>query len=736
MAAGLATLRGESAARLLVLLLAAQYVAIGALDVLVRGAGEGHPGAGRRLGGLPQRRLRAGGALGIVATVALIGRPRADARAADRHRRVGRVPGRAGRRPDRRHRRCCCWRRPGWHARSPTSAGRTLLQRAAPPEVLARVFGVLEGLQDAALAVGALLAPALVAAGGAPLALVGAAAVLPLGALLAFRRLRHVDQRARQPVVELCLLRSMPIFAGLPAPALEGVAGSLEPRTLCRGDVLIRQGEPGEEFFAIAGGELDVDVDGLVVRTLVRGDGVGEIALVRELPAHRERGRAHGGACLLAGEGALSGGGHRPRPDPRDGGGAPDRYRPGAASNGGGDVIDPLERWRELGEKPDYAGLLTFAGSPYTEDPAELDGRRRRDRRRADRRPGLRPPGHALRPARDPRRELPARPAPRGGRRRLRRCCGWSTSATRPVVPADPARIARGDRARPSAQVARRRRDPDRPRRRPLDRRARHPRLRRAVHGPVGLVHFDTHTDTGARSSASRSRTGRRCTGSSRRATSTPAATSRSACAATGPARRSSPGSASAASRASSCTTSATVGIAAVVERALGVVGAGPVFLTVDVDVLDPAFAPGTGTPEPGGMTIGRPAVGVPRDRRAAVELVGAEVVEVIPTAIGSADITALVGRPDRARDPDRRWRSAGSRGRARGRHFRARSGTYGVRGPRGLCRRLAVDVSLPARVARPAAAGRRQPRLGLGTQAALVALPYQVYDADAVGAS
>ena len=37
-------------------------------------------------------------------------------------------------------------------------------------------------------------------------------------------------------------------------------------------------------------------------------------------------------------------------------------------------MIDPLERWREYGEKPDYAGLLTFAGQPYTQDPAELAG--------------------------------------------------------------------------------------------------------------------------------------------------------------------------------------------------------------------------------------------------------------------------------------------------------------------------------------------------------------------------
>jgi arginase family enzyme len=37
-------------------------------------------------------------------------------------------------------------------------------------------------------------------------------------------------------------------------------------------------------------------------------------------------------------------------------------------------MIDPLRRWAAYGEKPDYAGVLTFGGLPYTEDPAELSG--------------------------------------------------------------------------------------------------------------------------------------------------------------------------------------------------------------------------------------------------------------------------------------------------------------------------------------------------------------------------
>ncbi len=83
-------------------------------------------------------------------------------------------------------------------------------------------------------------------------------------------------------------------------------------------------------------------------------------------------------------------------------------------------------------------------------------------------------------------------------------------------------------------------------------------------------------------------------------------------------------------------------GIDAIVEQTVATVGGGPVFLSVDVDVLDPAFAPGTGTPEPGGMTSVELLKAV-RTLAERLELVGADVVEVIPTAVGSADITALV---------------------------------------------------------------------------------------------
>lgn len=68
-------------------------------------------------------------------------------------------------------------------------------------------------------------------------------------------------------------------------------------------------------------------------------------------------------------------------------------------------------------------------------------------------------------------------------------------------------------------------------------------------------------------------------------------------------------------------------------------VGDHPVYVSVDIDVLDPAFAPGTGTPEPGGLSS-RELLGVVRGL-AGLRIVGADVVEVAP-AYDHAELTAL----------------------------------------------------------------------------------------------
>ena len=82
-----------------------------------------------------------------------------------------------------------------------------------------------------------------------------------------------------------------------------------------------------------------------------------------------------------------------------------------------------------------------------------------------------------------------------------------------------------------------------------------------------------------------------------------------------------------------------TAGITTVIERMLARLGDRPVYVSVDIDVLDPAHAPGTGTPEAGGLTS-RELLTIIRALRG-VRIVGADVVEVAP-AYDHAQITAV----------------------------------------------------------------------------------------------
>jgi agmatinase len=81
------------------------------------------------------------------------------------------------------------------------------------------------------------------------------------------------------------------------------------------------------------------------------------------------------------------------------------------------------------------------------------------------------------------------------------------------------------------------------------------------------------------------------------------------------------------------------LGARGVVERIRDRVGERPVYVSVDIDVLDPAFAPGTGTPEAGGLSS-RELLAILRGF-AELNLVGADVVEVAP-AYDHAEITGI----------------------------------------------------------------------------------------------
>jgi hypothetical protein len=105
----------------------------------------------------------------------------------------------------------------------------TLIQRAVPEQVLARVFGVVQMLWVLTVGVGGLIAVPLVNELGAETALIVTGVFLPVLVAVLGPRLLRIDAEATAPGPELSVLRSTPIFAPLPGAALEHVAAHLVP---------------------------------------------------------------------------------------------------------------------------------------------------------------------------------------------------------------------------------------------------------------------------------------------------------------------------------------------------------------------------------------------------------------------------------------------------------------------------------------------------------------------------
>jgi hypothetical protein len=159
----------------------------------------------------------------------------------------------------------------------------TLLQRAVPDEVLARVFGAVQGLWVATIGIGAIVTPLLIAAVGIRGALMITGAFLPILAILFRGRLSQLDE-VPVPERELGLLHGIDLFAPLPAPTLESLARALIPVRLKAGEELFRQGDIGDRYYIVADGVVEIIVDGQVVRETGPGGYFGEIALLRDIP--------------------------------------------------------------------------------------------------------------------------------------------------------------------------------------------------------------------------------------------------------------------------------------------------------------------------------------------------------------------------------------------------------------------------------------------------------------------
>ena len=159
-----------------------------------------------------------------------------------------------------------------------------LTQRLVAADVLARVYGAQETLAVAAMALGSVGATGLVMLAGEAGALVVAGSLLPLLAVGLVGRVRRLDMGTSAPDNVFEALRRVPAFATLPMATVETLAVRARRELLDADRDVVCQGEPGEAFYVIENGRVEVRVDGAFRRYQDDGEFFGEIALLNRVP--------------------------------------------------------------------------------------------------------------------------------------------------------------------------------------------------------------------------------------------------------------------------------------------------------------------------------------------------------------------------------------------------------------------------------------------------------------------
>jgi len=163
-------------------------------------------------------------------------------------------------------------------------AGRTLLQRSTDDTVLARVFAVQESTSLLGLALGSALAPLLVGWLSASTAFVPLGAGIAVAAVVCSLFIRALDARAVYRPLEMEALRSVPFLAVLPPYELERLAKEVAWIDVAEGDVVVREGDAGRDFFVVGSGRLAVTVGGEARPEVAAGGWFGEVALLNDVP--------------------------------------------------------------------------------------------------------------------------------------------------------------------------------------------------------------------------------------------------------------------------------------------------------------------------------------------------------------------------------------------------------------------------------------------------------------------
>jgi len=159
----------------------------------------------------------------------------------------------------------------------------TIVQRLAPDAVLGRVFGAFEGALIATMALGSAAMPFLIDGIGLRWTLAALALVVGIPTFLFLPRCRRLDATLRPPEGTE-LLRGIPIFAPMPSAALETLARGMGRRHIAAGTPIVSAGQESDLFFVIENGEVEVTLDGEVLRREGRGEFFGEIGLLRDVP--------------------------------------------------------------------------------------------------------------------------------------------------------------------------------------------------------------------------------------------------------------------------------------------------------------------------------------------------------------------------------------------------------------------------------------------------------------------
>jgi hypothetical protein len=165
-----------------------------------------------------------------------------------------------------------------------SATGRALLQRLGEPSLIGQLFAFAEASDSAMLLLGALVVPALIALGGLDVTYVTLAVLTLIAAAVVAKSLATSESRVVDTSSRVVELRRVEPFQHLRLVALEALARSSQSHQYKAGALLMTQGEPGDDFHVVVKGRVSVVRDGVAISVLDAPVGVGELALLYGIP--------------------------------------------------------------------------------------------------------------------------------------------------------------------------------------------------------------------------------------------------------------------------------------------------------------------------------------------------------------------------------------------------------------------------------------------------------------------